>query len=62
MVEAMLRDEPTMSMASAPAKTQVTGQTGTPTASKLVAPRTPEKAKAAEAAVDPHAGMDMNNI
>lgn len=62
MVEAMLRGEPMMSMAPASAKTVVTGQTGTPTASKPVAPRTPAKAKPAEAAADPHAGMDMNNM
>jgi transposase InsO family protein len=53
--------EPMMSMAPAPANTEVTGPTATPTASRPVAPTTPAKAKPAEAP-DPQAGMNMNNM
>ncbi len=63
MVEAMLRGEPTMTMAPAPAKAEAGKPATKPTAvSKPVADRAPAKAKPAEAAPDPHAGMNMNNM
>ena len=63
MVEAMLRGEPMMTMAPTPATTEAARTPAKPTgAAKPVAAKTSPKPKTPEPAVDPHAGMDMNNM
>ena len=63
MVEAMLRGEPMMTMASKPAKAEAAKPTASRTGTvKPVAAQSTSKPKAPETAADPHAGMDMNNM
>ena len=63
MVEAMLRGEPMMTMAPAPANPEAAKTTANPTATaKPVATKTSPKPKTPAPAADPHAGMDMNNM
>lgn len=63
MVEAMLRGEPMMTMAPAPAKPAAAKAPANSAATaKSVAAQEASKPKATKPAVDPHAGMDMNNM
>ena len=63
MVEAMLRGEPMMTMAPAPATAEAAKPTAdSTTTAKPVAAQKASKPQTGKPAADPHAGVDINNM